>query len=99
VGLLTAYSNRSDLLHELSDATSRLERAGEEAQPSVRSVRSPNRQNRALSDRLSDAERYQIVAACEAGELQRVVAERHHLSVRSVRRLLRQYRQRPDAVV
>lgn len=91
VGILTRYSNRSDLLHELGEATRRLERASQDEQLSVRSVRSPKRQGRALTERLSEAGQRKIILSCdENGELQRVVAERHHISVRSVRRLLRQ---------
>jgi len=96
VGLLTHYSNRSDLLHELDVAGDRLQRAQEDGTPSVRSVRSPDRKGHAhgLTERLTEAQVGEIVAAFEAGTLRRQLAERYGISISSVGRLLRQDRQR-----
>jgi hypothetical protein len=95
VGLLTYYSNRSDLLHELDVAADRLQQAQADDTPSVRSVRSPDRKGRAwsLAERLTEAQVQAIVTGFEAGALRCQLAERYKISVSSVARLLRQYRQ------
>lgn len=95
VGLLTHYSNRSDLLHELEMATEQLQRAQQEATPSVRSVRSPDRKGRAwgLADRLTEAEVHAIVTGFESGAPRWQLAEQHKISLSSVARILRQHRQ------
>jgi len=96
VGLLTNYSNRSDLLHELGEAARQLERANQEEHDrlSVRSVRSPDRKGRVwgLAERMSQDDVHKIAMSYEAGELRRDIAARHNISVRSVGRLLRKWR-------
>jgi hypothetical protein len=96
VGLLTRYSNRSDVLHELDLATRQLQRANQDAPDhrSVRSVRSPNRKGRVwgLTERLSDDDTHKIALSYEAGELRRDIAARYKISVSSVGRLLRVWR-------
>jgi len=96
VGLLTNYSNRSDLLHELAQATRQLELASQ-AEPdrlSVRSVRSPDRKGRVwgLTERLSQDDVHKIALSYEAGELRRDIAARYKISLSSVGRLLRKWR-------
>jgi hypothetical protein len=96
VDLLTHYSNRSDLLHELGEAARQLERASQDEHDrrSVRSVRSPDRKGRVwgLAERLSRDDVHKIVMSYEAGELRRDIAARYKISVRSVGRLLRKWR-------
>jgi hypothetical protein len=102
VDLLTHYSNRSDLLHELGEATRQLERASQDEHDrrSVRSVRLPDRKSRVwgLAERLSEDDVHKIAMSYEAGELQREIATRYKISVRSVRRLLRKWRAEQDEV-
>jgi hypothetical protein len=94
VGLLTHYSNRSDLLHELEVATERLQQAQQDGTPPMRSVRSPDRKGRAwsLAERLSEAQVQAIVAGFDAGTLRCQLAEHYKISVSSVARLLRRHR-------
>jgi hypothetical protein len=96
VVLLTRYSNRSDLLHELGEATRQLERANQDEHDrrSVRSVRSPDRKGRVwgLAERLSRDDVHKIAMSYEAGELRRDIAARYNISVRSVGQLLRKWR-------
>jgi Cu/Ag efflux pump CusA len=96
VGLLTRYSNRSDVLHELGLAVSQLEQASRDAsdRKSVRSVRSPDRKSRiwGLAERLSLDDIQKIVVSYEAGELRRDIAARYKINISSVGRLLRQWR-------
>ncbi len=96
VGLLTNYSNRSELLHELAQATRQLERARqvEPERRSVRGVRSPDRKGRGwgLAERLSEGDVRKIAMSYEAGELRREIAARYKISLSSVGRLLRKRR-------
>lgn len=96
MGLLTHYSNRSDLLHELEVTAGRLQQAQQEGTPLVRSVRSPDRQGRvwSLAERLSETQVQAIVAGFEAGALRQQLAEQYKISLSSVGRLLHQHRQR-----
>jgi hypothetical protein len=96
VGLLTNYSNRSDLLHELGEAARQLERSSqaEHDRLSVRSVRSPDRKGRVWSsaERLSRDDVYKIAMSYEADELRRDIVAQYNISIRSVGRLLRKWR-------
>lgn len=89
------YSNRTDLLHELDEAVQRLRRAGHRAQTSVRSVRSPDRKDKvgALTDRLSEEDRSDIVSRYNAGELRQDIANHYGISISSVARVLRAWRE------
>jgi hypothetical protein len=102
VGLLTTYSNRSDILHDLGVAVRQLERARqvEPDRRSVRSVRSPNRKGRmwGLAERLSREDVYKIAMSYEAGELRQDIAARYKISLSSVSRLLRKWRTERDDV-
>ena len=94
MGLLTHYSNRSDLLHELGETARQLQRAEPDSTPSVQSVRSPDRKGHvwSLTDRLTEAEVRAIVAGFEAGTPRWQLAEQHKISLSSVARLLRRHR-------
>ena len=94
--LLTSYSKRADVLYDLEESLRQLRRAaGDDMPPSVHSVRSPDRKSRAwaLGDRLSEDDRRAIILGYEAGELRRDIAARYTISVSSVGRILRVYRQ------
>ena len=96
MGLLTNYSNRSDLLHELGEAKRQFEQASQDEHDrlSARSVRSLDRKGRVwgLAERLSRDDVCEIALSYEAGELRRDIAARYEISVRSVGRLLRNWR-------
>ncbi len=102
MGLLTNYSNRSDLPHELGQATRQLEQASQNGHKrlSVRSVRSADREGRVwgLAEQLSEDDVHKIALSYEAGELRRDIAARYKISIRSVGRLLRQWRAERDEV-
>lgn len=94
MGLLTSYSNRTDLLHELEIATGQLQQAQQEGTPSVRSVRSPDRKGRVwgLAERLSEEDAQLLIKEYHAGALRQELADKYKISLSSVGRLLRTYR-------
>ncbi len=96
MGLLTNYSNRSDVLHVLGVAIRQLEQASRDAprRRLVRGVRSLDRNGQGVgfAERLSEDEVHTIAMSYEAGELRRDIAARYKISVRSVGRLLRKWR-------
>jgi hypothetical protein len=99
VGLLHAYLNRGDLLHDLGELTRQLSKALERGEPLVaRSVSTvaPGFRQRRLADRLDDAQVQAIVSAFEASTPRWQLAEQHGISVRSVGRLLRKWRAQRD---
>jgi hypothetical protein len=70
VGLLRAYLNRGDLLHDLRETARQLVKAREHSElPAARSVSTvaPGFRQRRLADRLDDAQVQAIVSAFEAG--------------------------------
>ena len=100
VGLLCAYLNRGDLLHDLSEVTQQLRKVLERSEPVARRVSTvaPGFRQRRLADRLNDVQVQAIISAFEAGTPRWQLAERHKISVRSVGRLLQKWRsERGDA--
>jgi DNA-directed RNA polymerase specialized sigma24 family protein len=98
VDLLTSYSKRTDLLSDLQEALRQLRQATtDDAPPSVRSVRSPDRKHRtwALSDRLTEVQIQEIVTAFEAGTAKHKLASVYGISESSVKRLLRRCLSKP----
>jgi len=100
VGLLRAYLNRGDLLHDLGETTCQLGKAlapGEA--PTARSVTTmaASYRQRRLADRLDDNQVQAIVSAFEHGTPRWQLAERYGIGVRSVGRILWKYRQRSGA--
>lgn len=95
VDLVSAYSNRDDLVFELVTAMRQLEEArsagGSESRLSVQSVGRVGRAH-GLQDRLSQADLQNVVTEYEAGELRKDLAERYGISVSSVARILRAHR-------
>lgn len=97
VDLLTSYSKRADLLYDLEESLRQLRQAStDDSPPSVRSVRSPDRKGCiwALADRLGQDQVQEIVSTFENGTPRWKIAEQYQISVSSVGRLLRAYRQR-----
>jgi hypothetical protein len=93
--LVSAYSKRPDLLVDLDHAAQQLRHADDDA--SSPSVRSTGRVGRAysLQDRLTDADMRQIALSFQGGTPRCKIAAKYSISVRSVGRLLRKWRDAP----
>ena len=91
--LVLAYSKHPDVLADLDHVVRQLETGLAEPAPKAASVRSSGRVARvwALTDRLSDAQVHELVAAFRAGTPQHKLAAKHSISLSSVKRLLRQH--------
>jgi predicted DNA binding protein len=89
--------NRTDLLYDLQE-TLRLLRQALSDNPPSRSVKASvprKRTTRRLSNRLTDEQVRELVAAFEAGEATRLeLAERYGIGRTSVAKLLREWRKR-----
>ena len=97
VDLVTAYSKRPELLHDLNETVRQLGRAQADDgnnRTSVRSVPRSTKRPRSLQDRLSDDDQRAIMKRFKAGVLQRQLAKEYGISVRSVGRLLTKWRAR-----
>jgi hypothetical protein len=93
VDLVSAYSKRSDLLVDLDRTAQHLGRADDAT--NSQSVRSTGRVGRAhsLQDRLSDATVQKIILDFQDGIPRYKIAKQYGISVSSVARLLRQWRE------
>jgi hypothetical protein len=96
VGLLRSYLNRGDLAHDLREAVRQIEKASEHDTParSVKTVPRERGSQRRLSNRLSDAQQRELVAAFEAGTTRMELAKRYKIGRSSVAKLLRAWRER-----
>lgn len=94
VDLVTAYSNRSDLVDSLVRALEQLDRARQRGAIPSTSVRSTGRSDRQwrVADRLSEADARLLVGAFEHGTPKWKLAEQYGISESSVKRLLRKHR-------
>jgi hypothetical protein len=90
---VSAYSKRSDLLVDLDHAAQQLEQANSDT--GTPSVQSTGRVSRAhsLEDRLTDAAVQKIILSFHGGTPRYKIAEQHGISVSSVGRLLRTWRE------
>ncbi len=96
VGLLSAYSNRTDLLYDLQEVRRKLgqvSKADEADRQSVCSTNAVARRRMCVAEQLGAKAVDQLVADFMAGTTRQALANRHKVSVSSVARLLRQDRQ------
>lgn len=97
VDLLRAYLNRGDLLHDLRETARQLaEAVGSEETPgrSVKTITREGGGKRKLSNRLTDDQVRELVAAFEAGTTRMELAKRYGIGRTSVAKLLRGWRER-----
>jgi predicted DNA binding protein len=90
--------NRGDLLHDLRETVRQLRSSLDSDEPS-RSVKTIVRDDggrRKLSNRLTDDQVRELVAAFEAGTTRLELAERYGIGRTSVAKLLRQWRGHPS---
>ena len=91
VDLVTAYSKRPELVHDLNETVRQLGRAqaGDgNNRTSVHSVPRSTKRPQPLQDRLSDDDQRAILERFESGVLQRQLAWEYGISVRSIGRLM-----------
>jgi hypothetical protein len=95
---ILAYSKRPDVLQDLDHALHQLGEALAEPAPHPVSVRSSGRVGRvwAMTDRLTDAQVRDLVAAFRTGTPKWKLAEQYGISPKSVQRLVRHYERQED---
>ena len=99
VDVLLAYLNRGDLLHDLQETVRQLRESPNDKNPSrsVTTIKREGGRHRKLSNRLTEEQVQELVAAFEAGQGTRLeLAERYGIGRTSVASLLRQWRKRPS---
>jgi predicted DNA binding protein len=92
--------NRGDLLHDLGETTRQLQQArssDDSATQSVKTITREDGRRRKLSNRLTDEQMRELVAAFEAGTTRMELAERYGIGRSSVAKLLRELRKVQDS--
>ena len=88
--------NRGELLYDLQETVRQLKVAldGDELSRSVKTITRDGGGQRKLSNRLTDDQMQELVAAFEAGTTRLELAERYSIGRTSVAKLIRQWRER-----
>lgn len=96
VDILLNYLNQPGLLHDLQETVRQLDKALSTTDTPTRSVKTVAREGggqRRLSNRLTDDQVRELVAAFEAGTTRLELAKRYSIGRTSVAKLLREWRE------